>query len=131
MNAPILLIANLFLGSLLVWPPGASLLSYRFSSPDTLLRMALSIWLCVGAILVGEHYLLRLIRRRRPRPLEETAATADDGEERRSGERRGADRRAQDVGPPVGTSDRRRVERRKDSRRLVDAFRSDGPSLQH
>lgn len=137
MNARILLIANLILGSLLLWPPEASLLSYRFSSPDTLLRMALSIWLCVGAILVGEHCLLRFLRARRARQLEETTAASADGDwisearEPSSGERRSVDRRARNEGPPVGMPDRRRMERRKDSRGRVDDFRGEDPPLQH
>jgi hypothetical protein len=133
----ILLIADLLLCSMVLWPPGASLLSYRSSSPDSLLRMALSIWIGVGAILLGQLYLLRGLRGRSGRRSEETADAetdvqpASDPAGRRSVERRGADRRARGDGPPRGMPERRRIERRGAGFRLADTGDREDSSLQH
>ena len=126
MNAKILLIANLFLVSLLIWPPGGSLLSFQFSTPDMLLRMAAAIWIWVGAMLVGQYYVLRVLRHRR---RSRTAAEPRDGNspalarDRRGGDRRAADRRTQDGGPPSGQAERRKRERRNGARRSDDGLR--------
>ena len=121
MNARILLIANLFLVSLLIWPPGGSLLSFRFSTPDMLLRMAVAIWLWVGAVLIVEHHVLGTLRyRRRDRTIVETR----DGDwTARGGDRRAVDRRQQNEGPPAGLVERRQRERRNDARRADDGLR--------
>ena len=120
MNARILLIANLFLVSLLIWPPGGSLLSFRFSTPDMLLRMAVAIWLWVGAVLIVEHHVLGTLRdRRRDRSIVETR----DGDwNARGDDRRTGDRRQQNEGPPAGF-ERRQRERRSDARRADDGLR--------
>lgn len=126
MNAKILLIANLFLVSLLIWPPGGSLLSFQFSAPDMLLRMAAAIWIWVGAMLVGQYYVLRNLQHRRRSSM--TAEPRTDSwtsftRERRSGDRRAEDRRQQDGGPPSGQAERRHRERRSGARRSDDGIR--------
>ena len=130
MNTRILFFTNLILVSMLVWPPGGSLLAFQFSTPDMLLRMAIAIWLWVGAMLVGEYHLLRVLRHRR---RSRTSTETRDGEwnafanERRNGDRRATDRRQQDDGPPSVLGERRQSERRNGARRAGDAFGRSAP----
>jgi len=65
MRFRILFIANLFLLSLLVWPPGGSLLEFRQATYDMLLRMTAAIWIWVALVLASEYHLLRFLHQRR------------------------------------------------------------------
>lgn len=115
MRFRILLIANLFLISLLVWPPGGSLLEFRQATYDMLLRMTAAIWIWVALVLASEYHLLQFLNRRRDRPAgaEGSAGAQSKGwregapEDRRGGDRRSADRRKRSLPLPEGMPGRR------------------------
>ena len=115
MRFRILFVANLFLLSILVWPPGGSLLEFRQATVDILLRMTLAIWIWVGAVLASEYQLLSIIHRRHLRAsgVEPGASRGAEGwrpgasTDRRRGDRRTSDRRQVTVPLPEGVPDRR------------------------
>ena len=111
----ILVIANLFLLSLLVWPPGGNLLAFRESTLEILLRMTAAIWIWVAAVLASEYQLLSMLQRRRMRrrlrdsaPMRgEEGWASGAAAERGAPDRCGADRRRIDIPLPEGMGDRR------------------------
>ena len=115
MRFRILFIANLFLLSLLIWPPGGSLLEFRQATYDMLLRMTAAIWIWVALVLASEYHLLRFLHRRRDPAAgagrsagaQSTGWREGAPADRRGGDRRSGDRRKRSLPPPEGMPDRR------------------------